>query len=51
MLAVQPPPRRPTRLGPYPAISVRIQIFNIDQRKIQPKHQGTMLQITMLKLP
>jgi hypothetical protein len=43
--------KKRTRLGPYPALSVRIQIFNIDQRKIQPKHQGTMLQITLLKLP
>ncbi len=43
--------KKRTRLGPYKALSVRIQIFNIDQRKIQPKHQGTMLQITLLKLP
>lgn len=39
-----------TRLEPFYALRAKIQVLNIDQKRVQPKHQGSMIQVTLLKL-
>ncbi len=35
----------------FHALQAKIQVFNIDQRKIEPKHQGNTITVTMVKIP
>lgn len=39
-----------TRLGPYQAITARIQVYNMDQMKIEPSHKGEVIQVTLTKV-
>jgi hypothetical protein len=40
-----------TLVNRFYALQAKIQVFNIDQRKIQPTHQGNTLMVTMVKIP
>lgn len=39
------------QVGAHRALTARIQLLNIAQRKVDPMHQGNMLRVTLLKLP